>query len=206
MSSHPLVGVLAFQGDVREHHEALRKLNVASIDVRSADEFEKVDALIIPGGESTVISKFLNEAGLDQRIIERAKDERFPIYGTCAGAILLASEIHQDDQVKPLGLIDITVTRNAYGRQAESFHGSISLTFSDVKEMSGTFIRAPKIVRVGPSVTVLGTHAGEPVLCRQRNILVSTFHPELSEVPSRIHRFFLSLLNRRDAPPHSVPS
>ena len=189
-----MIGVLAFQGDVREHHEALRALNVASIDVRSADEFERVDALIIPGGESTVISKFLKETGLDRRIIERAKDERFPIYGTCAGAILMAQKIIGEDRFQPLSLIDIDIERNAYGRQAESFTERISLHLAKDEEIDAVFIRAPKIVRVGPSVTVLGTHAGEPVLCRQGNILISTFHPELSSAPSAIHRHFLTIL------------
>lgn len=188
-----IIGVLAFQGDVREHHEALRALDVSSIDVRSIEDFEKIDALIIPGGESTVISKFLTETGLRQVIIHRVQKENLPIYGTCAGAILLASEILHEDRVEPMKLIDITVERNAYGRQAESFHGSIFLTLSDIKEISGTFIRAPKIVRMGLKVSVLGTCAGEPVLCRQGNILISTFHPELSPAPPDIHRYFLSL-------------
>lgn len=189
-----MIGVLAFQGDVREHHEALRALDVASMDVRSVDDLAKADALIIPGGESTVISKFLTETGLRQVIIDRVRKKNFPVYGTCAGAILLASEILHDDRIDPMKLIDITVERNAYGGQSESFQGSISLTLPDCKEISGTFIRAPKIVRTGSAVTVLGSLSGEPVLCSQGNILVSTFHPELSQKPSDIHRYFLSFL------------
>ncbi len=187
-----MVGVLAFQGDVREHHEALRVLGAASMDVRSVDDLAKADALIIPGGESTVISKFLSETGLFDAIKTRAK-EGFPIYGTCAGAILLASEILHDDCVEPMKLIDITVERNAYGRQAESFSDRISLDLHGEKgDIDAVFIRAPKIVRTGSAVKVLGFLSGEPVLCRQGNILVSTFHPELSGGPSPIHRLFLN--------------
>lgn len=187
-----IIGVLAFQGDVREHHEALAALSAPSFDVCSVDDLAKAGALIIPGGESTVISKFLTETGLRQVIIERARKGSLPVYGTCAGAILLASEILHDDRIDPMKLIDITVERNAYGRQAESFRGPVSLAFSENKEISGIFIRAPKIVRTGSAVTVLGSLSGEPVLCRQGNILVSTFHPELLGDPSPIHRLFLN--------------
>src|SRR3989344_7679715 len=127
MLSHPLIGVLAFQGDVREHHEVLRSLNVTSMDVRSREDLQQVHALIIPGGESTVISKFFAATGMDQAIIERSNHEVFPIYGTCAGAIVLAKEIIGDERFEPLKLIDIAIERNAYGRQTESFERHISI-------------------------------------------------------------------------------
>ncbi|HLD07901.1 MAG TPA: pyridoxal 5'-phosphate synthase glutaminase subunit PdxT [Candidatus Peribacterales bacterium] len=186
------IGVLAFQGDVREHHRALAKFGVRSIDVRSIEEFERVDGLIIPGGESTVMAKFLKETGLFSRIIERAKNDHFPIYGTCAGAILLATEILHDDSVEPMKLIDITVERNAYGRQAESFSANISFAVEgETKSLPAIFIRAPRIVRVGSGVTTLGMIGGEPVVCREGNIFVSTFHPELLSNSSIIHRTFV---------------
>ncbi len=185
------VGVLAFQGDVREHHEALKSLNVRSCDVRSADDLHHVDALIMPGGESTVISRFLTETKLRPLLIDLAK-EGLPIYGTCAGAILLSEDIVGDDRLEPLKILSIAVSRNAYGRQSESFTERIP--FGDQKDINAVFIRAPKIIRVGPGVEVLSALRGDPVLVKQGNILASTFHPELSETPSRIHAYFLSLI------------
>ncbi|HLC76445.1 MAG TPA: pyridoxal 5'-phosphate synthase glutaminase subunit PdxT [Candidatus Peribacterales bacterium] len=187
-----VVGVLAFQGDVLEHHQALKNLGVESKDVRSIEEFRDVDALIIPGGESTVIGKFLEETKLGEAIIDRTKKEKFPLYGTCAGAILLAKEIVGDSSVTSLKLIDISVERNAYGRQTESFQETISLNLgSSTEEIVATFIRAPRIVRVGNTVEVLAMQNGDPVLCRQGSVLVSTFHPELLPELSAVHQLFL---------------
>jgi len=198
MPSHPLIGVLAFQGDVREHHEVLRSLNVTSMDVRSREDLQQVHALIIPGGESTVLSKFFSATGMDQAIIERSRCEAFPIYGTCAGAILLSEEIVEEDIVQPLKLIDIAVERNSYGRQAESFERRISVALDgSMREINAVFIRAPRIVRAGRGVTVLATCDGDPVLCRQGSVLVSTFHPELLAGDQSLHQMFVEMCNRQ---------
>lgn len=180
------VGVLAFQGDVLEHMRALATLGAEAREVRSVSELENVEALIIPGGESTVIGKFLEETGLRERIIERHRKENFPIYGTCAGAILLAKEVFSDGVLEtrfhPLGLMDISIERNAYGRQSDSFEGEGMI-----------FIRAPQIKRVGSSVEVLREMQGLPIAVQEGTILASTFHPELSLTPSVFHRLFLTL-------------
>lgn len=195
------VGVLAFQGDVREHLQALRSLNVEAREVRSIVEFNEVDALIIPGGESTVIGEFLLETGLRGRIIERHRTEQFPIYGTCVGAILLAKNVLSngipETRVHPLRLMDITIERNAYGRQTESFEASLTLDLpSGKEEIAGIFIRAPKVAKIHSDVRVLAHHEGVPVALAQGNALISTFHPELSKKPSPMHRYVLSLLGQ----------
>lgn len=199
------IGVLAFQGDVIEHIRALEALNVGAMEVRSPEELAKVDALIIPGGESTVIGKFLLETGLRGRIIERHRAEQFPIYGTCAGAILLAQDVLSngmpETRVHPLRLMDITIERNAYGRQTESFEAKISLRLNEeTKECQAVFIRAPKIVGVGKSVEILARHDGFPVLCRQGTLLVSVFHPELVDFLSPLHRHFLEAMKLAEMP------
>lgn len=191
------IGVLAFQGDVIEHLRALRVLGAEAREIRSVAELDQVAGLIIPGGESTVIGKFLEETGLHDRIIELHRGERFPIYGTCAGAILLAKEVlsggKPDPRVHPLGLMDITVERNAYGRQTESFEETVHLMLDGkTHDVCAMFIRAPRMVRVGEGVEVIAHHAGFPVACRQGSLLVSAFHPELAETASVLHRVFLS--------------
>lgn len=192
------IGVLAFQGDVIEHERALRALGVEAKEVRSLSDLEEVSALIIPGGESTVIGKFLEETGLRERIIDRHEKEGFPIYGTCAGAILLAKEVFSDGvpekRYQPLGLMNVSIERNAYGRQTESFEAIISLSSEGEKrKVSVVFIRAPKVKKVGPEITILATHDGSPIVYQQANLLASTFHPELAEGVSLLHRLFLSL-------------
>jgi pyridoxal 5'-phosphate synthase pdxT subunit len=196
------VGVLAFQGDVIEHLRALTMLGAEACEVRSVDEFQKVDALIIPGGESTVISEFLELTGLRDVIIDRCRQKSFPIFGTCAGAIVMGKPIVRHPvgalhatPLQPLGLMDITVERNAYGRQTDSFEAEIAVDFPEGREsVHGLFIRAPKIVSVGEGVTVLARCAGLPVLCQQGSLLAATFHPELMDRPSTPHRHFLSLI------------
>jgi 5'-phosphate synthase pdxT subunit len=185
------IGVLAFQGDVIEHLQALKILGVETLEVRSVAELDHVDGLIIPGGESTVISKFLAETGVGDRIIKKHQNEKLPIYGTCAGAILLTKEIKDAGDVQSLGLMDITVERNAYGRQTESFEADIEVGGESVH---GIFIRAPKIISTGNSVIVLASYEGSPVVCEEGKLLISTFHPELSDKPSALHRRFLEML------------
>lgn len=184
-----VVGVLGLQGDFNEHLRLLNRLGVEARDVRTPEAFEEVDALIIPGGESTTMARLMRKSGLDEALKARGR-EGMPLYGTCAGLILLAHEV-QGGKPEGLGLIDITVDRNAYGRQIDSFEADLQ-----VKGMGGihaVFIRAPKIVRWGSDVEVLVEYDGAPVLARQDHVLVSSFHPELMG-ELRIHERFLSMI------------
>ncbi|MEM4262000.1 MAG: pyridoxal 5'-phosphate synthase glutaminase subunit PdxT [Candidatus Diapherotrites archaeon] len=170
-----LVGVLALQGDFLEHCLLLSSLNVGFVEVRRASELDKCNALIIPGGESTVISKLLLETGLDQEIKKRVK-KGLPLLGTCAGAIISAKRVRSEDRFSPLGLIDIEIERNSYGRQIDSFETELSV---QGKKIRGIFIRAPVIRKVGAKVKVLASFDNTPVLVKEKNVIVSTFHPEL---------------------------
>ncbi len=185
-----VVGVLAFQGDFAEHIDVLRLLKVSAIEVRSLSDLAKVDALIIPGGESTVIAKFLEETGVGKEIIRRVKGKKLWVYGTCAGAIVLAKKATGKHAPKTLGLIDVTVDRNAYGTQIDSFETSLK-----VKGMKSpiavSFIRAPRITKIAKDVEILASFKNEPVLVRQGSILIGTFHPEVRDELS-IHRIFLT--------------
>ncbi len=185
-----VIGVLAFQGDFSEHIAVLHSLHVPAIEVRSLSDLSKVGALIIPGGESTVIAKFLEETGVGKETTKRVKAETLSVYGTCAGAIVLSKKVTGKNSPRSLGLIDITIDRNAYGTQLDSFEADIR-----VKGIQGkipvSFIRAPKITRVGKSVEVLAEHEGIPVLVRQGRVLTGTFHPEV-RLAVRIHRLFLA--------------
>lgn len=195
------VGVLALQGDFREHLATLKKLGVESCEVRTVEELEKVDGLIIPGGESTTIANLLERSGLFSEIKERGRNG-LPIYGTCAGAILLAKEIINDSK-SYLGLIDIAVRRNAYGRQIDSFEADLNI--KNIGPFHAVFIRAPIIERVGPKVEILAAHDSVPVMAQQENILVSSFHPELTN-DLRIHEYFLKLIERRHLHPSAEPT
>lgn len=182
------VGVLALQGDFREHLRVLERLGVAGTEVRKPEDLEGVEKLIIPGGESTAISLLMKDDGLDQRVVGLAR-EGLPIFGTCAGLIILAQELIADQGHEgPLGLIDITVRRNAYGRQLDSFEEELEI--NGLGKFHGVFIRAPQIVRVGPQVEVLAYQDGLPVMAREGKVLVSSFHPELTD-NGRVHRYFL---------------
>jgi 5'-phosphate synthase pdxT subunit len=185
------IGVLALQGDFREHIAILEKLHVDAVEVRTKDELDSIDGLIIPGGESTTMMKLLVKYGLDQEIIRRNK-EGMAIFGTCAGAIVLAKTIDNFEGQKTLNLIDISIDRNAYGRQIDSFEASISINGLK-KDLNAVFIRAPIIRRVGKGVLLLAKHNGEPVLLKKGNVLVGTFHPELSD-DTRVHEIFLEMV------------
>jgi 5'-phosphate synthase pdxT subunit len=187
-----IVGVLAFQGDFAEHIEVLNSLHVPSVEVRTLSDLSKADALIIPGGESTVIARFLAETGIGKEVKRRAGAAKHPLFvlGTCAGAIVLARKATGKNAPATLGLIDITVDRNAYGTQRESFETVLKV--SGLKtSLSVAFIRAPKITRVGKGVEVLAMHEKSPVLVRQGNVMVATFHPEVRG-ENALHRLFLS--------------
>ncbi|MCS7172619.1 MAG: pyridoxal 5'-phosphate synthase glutaminase subunit PdxT [Armatimonadetes bacterium] len=187
------IGILALQGDVAEHAEMLRRLGAETVEVRTPAELVEVDGLVLPGGESPAQSRLAERAGLVEAIRERAL-AGMPILGTCAGLILLAREI-TGDPVESLGLVDITVARNAYGRQRESFETEVWVEFLSPPPLRVAFIRAPRITRVGPGVEVLATFEEHPVLVRQGPWLGASFHPEVTE-EARLHRFFLSQLGR----------
>lgn len=181
-------GVLAIQGDFAAHARMLGRIGVQPVEVRRAADMESIDGLIIPGGESTTMLKFLTREGIDLAIKELAASGR-PVLGTCAGAILLARRVLNPDQ-HSLGLIDIDIMRNAYGRQVDSFIGQAEL-MTGGEPVEAVFIRAPVIERTGPRVEVIAQTSGVPVLVRQANILVATFHPELT-TDERVHRLFVS--------------
>lgn len=183
------VGILAIQGDYEAHGATLEGLGVEHRFVRTPGELEDCDALILPGGESTTQLQFLEEEGLLEAIRASAASGR-AILGTCAGAILVAREVTHPQQAS-LGLVDMTIVRNGYGRQISSeVAEGISKLKRDPLEM--VFIRAPVIERVGPGVEVLAEYAGKPVLVQQGRVLAATFHPELT-ADTTVHRHFLEL-------------
>lgn len=181
------VGVLALQGDFEAHEKALRRAGAEPVEVRSAADLEAIDGLIIPGGESTTMLKLLEAENMLDPLREFAKQR--PIFGTCAGAILLASEVSHPPQ-RSLALMDIDVERNAYGRQLDSRIARLHPEGLQ-GELEAVFIRAPIIRRVGGDAKVLADYQGDPVLVEQGPHLAATFHPELTDDP-RIHLMFLS--------------
>ena len=190
---NPRVGILALQGAVREHKESFATLGVQARAVRNPDDLDQVDMLVIPGGESTTISLLLGSSGLMEPVQQRL-DEGMPAFGTCAGMILLASEIldGRPDQ-RCFGAIDVSVRRNAFGRQIQSFETDLEVTGLD-EPFHAVFIRAPAVERLGDGVEVLASVPADDgdrvVLCRQGSVLVASFHPELSG-DARLHRLFL---------------
>jgi 5'-phosphate synthase pdxT subunit len=191
----PTVGVLALQGAFAAHAERLAELGVSTRLVRTPDQLGGIDALVMPGGESTTMSKLLVSSGLFDVIAERLV-AGMPAFGTCAGMILLADEVidGRPDQ-RSFAAIDLGVQRNGYGRQVDSFETELDVRGQDLP-FHGVFIRAPKVVRVGPSVEVLAEHDGTPVLARQGAITVASFHPELAD-DHRLHAQFLDNLHLR---------
>lgn len=184
----PRVGVLALQGDFEAHRNALERAGAQAVEVRTAEDLEEVDGLIIPGGESTTMLKLMNEENLLEPVRQFGKGK--PIFGTCAGAILLASEVLNPRQ-QSLALMDLTVERNAYGRQIDSRIAPIEV---EGQPTEAVFIRAPVIRRVGPGAKILATYLDTPVLVEQGKHLVATFHPELAK-DSRIHRHFVGKID-----------
>ena len=186
------IGVLASQGDFAEHIAVLKRLGVEAVPVRLPRELEGLDGLIIPGGESTSISRLMEDFNLMDKIRDSARNG-LPVFGTCAGMILLAGEL-ADSYPKPLGLLDITVKRNAFGRQRESFEAELSIPALGEKPFPGVFIRAPLIERANGKTEVLARLSdGTTVAVRQGNLLAAAFHPELTDDP-RFHRYFLDIV------------
>ena len=189
------VGVLALQGDFEAHSRALARVGAAPVLARAASDLDGLDGLVIPGGESTTMLKLMNAEGMMRPLVDFG--QKRPIFGTCAGAILLASEVTHPAQ-QSLGLMDLTVERNAYGRQIDSRVAQIApepgfAQRTQPGDLEAVFIRAPIIRRVGANATVLAAYQGDPVLVEQGRHLVATFHPELSS-DSRVHGLFVSKL------------
>lgn len=189
------IGILAVQGDFEAHAAMLQGLGAETVEVRTVADLEGCDGLILPGGESTTQLQFLQEEGLSGAICKFSARGR-PVFGTCAGAILLATHVKNPDQPS-LGLLDMTVLRNGYGRQLDSniFFGPTELK-KDPLEM--VFIRGPVIESVAPGVRVLAEHAGKPTLVQKANLLAATFHPELTDDPT-VHQHFLQMAGPRAA-------
>ena len=197
VDAQPLIGVLALQGAFAAHAEVLGRLDVDVIEVRRPEQVEHLDGIVLPGGESTAMSNLLKSSGLFESLGERLR-KGLPVFGTCAGMILLADEIldGRDDQVS-FDVLPIGVRRNGYGRQIDSFE--TELVVSDLEcSFHAVFIRAPKITRIDASVEVLAAHEGTPVLVRHGSAMAASFHPELGD-DSRIHSMFVDLV-RNDRP------
>jgi len=190
-----IIGVLAIQGDYEAHKARLEQLGANVTLVRKPEQLDSIDAIVIPGGESSTFLNFLAERGFLRKLKEFVSTK--PTFGTCAGAILLAKEVENPPQ-QSLGALDIRIRRNAYGRQIDS-----SIREADTKLTGGplemVFIRAPKIVEAGKNVEVLASEGGDPVLVRQGKIMAATFHPELSS-DTRVHQEFLKLVSNGDRP------
>jgi 5'-phosphate synthase pdxT subunit len=189
------VGVLALQGDFALHARALTRIGAAAVEVRKPGELEAVQGLVIPGGESTTLLRLM-EAWDFVPALQRFHQAGRPIFGTCAGLILLAREVLNPSQFS-LGLIDVTAERNAYGRQRESFETEVEADLGKgPQRLPAVFIRAPRIRRLGPGVQALAKHRGECVMARQGSVLVAAFHPELTDDPT-VHRYFVGMVASR---------
>ncbi len=193
------VGLLTLQGDYDKHMKTLHALGVETFGVRRASELSGVSSLIIPGGESTTLTRLVDRAGLRQPLLDFAADH--PVMGTCAGLIMMSSRLDDEKKsdygVQPLGLLDCTVVRNGFGTQVDSFTAQVDLQNLDGSQspFPAVFIRAPRITGVGAGVEVLVTWNDEPILVRQGHLLGLTFHPELTD-DSRIHQAFIEFLKK----------
>jgi pyridoxal 5'-phosphate synthase pdxT subunit len=197
MTERPTVGVLAVQGNFREHAEMLRRLGAEVVEVRKPEQLAALDGLVVPGGESTAIGRLVRLYGFEEAIRRFAG----PILGTCAGMILLGRDAVDGVPGQPLlGAVDIVVRRNGYGRQVASFEADLVLA-PDESPLRGVFIRAPRVEHAGPDVEVLAELDGDPVLVRQGKVIVAAFHPELTD-DTRVHERFLALVReeRGEAP------
>lgn len=194
------VGVLALQGAVAEHMRLLEKAGAQAVAIKKVSQLDEVDGLIIPGGESTTIGKLIKQYGFDVALRE-FHEKKKPLFGTCAGMIILAGEIEGQDW-NHLGLMNIKVQRNAFGRQRESFE--VDLEVKGVAEdFRAVFIRAPLILEVGQDVEVLSVHNGQVVAAQQGHLLVNSFHPELTD-DERVHGYFLELVEKYQVNPATV--
>ena len=195
MSEKKKIAVVAMQGDFQKHIEMFNSLGADAFGARLPQEIERAEGIVLPGGESTAIGKLLTRYGLDEAL-KTAHKQGKPIYGTCAGLILLSrgvtAETGERGGQPTLGLLDIIVARNAFGRQVDSFEAPLDVPVLGPEPLGAVFIRAPYVVEAGPGVEVLARHAGKIVFVRQGTLLGSAFHPELTG-DDRVHRLFLSM-------------
>lgn len=198
MSAHDkkIIGVLALQGAFAKHREMIERLGAQALLVRTPDDLRRCDGLILPGGESTTIFRQMNFIELIPPLLKFAETK--PLFGTCAGLILMSTDLINGSKTQPLGILDVTVERNSYGRQIDSFQTNLEVAFSKTHRVAvpGFFIRAPKIRRCGSDVKVLAVYESEPVLVQQGFHLGATFHPELT-TDTGIHDYFLSLVDKQ---------
>ena len=185
------IGILAIQGSVIEHKQALEKLNIEVVEVRQPDDLKSLNGIILPGGESTTISKLLKRSGLFDDLKKRIEGG-LPVWGTCAGAILLAKKVTGKNPPSTLGVMDIEANRNAYGRQLDSFEADLKIKNQTAL---GIFIRAPKL-KSKINVQVLAKHKQDAVMMRQDHLLATSFHPELTD-DLEIHKYFLKMCQKR---------
>ena len=191
-----IVGVLAIQGDFEEHRKVLERLGVCVREIRLPDQLDDVQGLIIPGGESTTIVQLIDIYEMREKLRERIQSDRMPTWGTCAGMIVMAGHL-TDHRPEPLGLMDTSVSRNAFGRQVDSFEVDLEIEGMDGPPYRAVFIRAPVFSSVGEHVNVLATlEDGRPVAVRQGHMLATAFHPELTD-DSRMHSLFLEMVEER---------
>ena len=189
-----MIGILAVQGDFREHELMFQKMGVPTRRVRRAGDLAGVSGLVIPGGESTTIGKLAREYGVEEEARRRYQEGTLALWGTCAGAIWLAREIEGYPDQPRLGVLDMSVARNAYGRQVESFETDLEIEGFD-RPFHAIFIRAPVITRVGEGLRVLASYRGDPVFLAGERAMVTTFHPELTDNP-RVHASFVKLAEK----------
>ena len=189
------VGVLALQGDFAEHVSVMQELGVNTLEVRHAKDYDQIDALIIPGGESTTMARLLDLDEMRESLVRYAK-EGMPVWGTCAGMIMLSTWV-SDGRPEPLGLMDIKVSRNAFGRQVDSFEAALDIPVIGEEKFHAVFIRAPIVDHVEKAVTVLGRlDDGTIVAVKQNSLLATSFHPELTK-DYRLHEYFLEFIHKR---------
>lgn len=190
----PTIGVLALQGDVREHVRALERAGAEAVPVKTRTALEAVDGLIIPGGESSTVGMLLERFDLMQPLQDRVT-EGMPLFGTCTGLILMAKEIQGSAQPR-IGCMDVSVHRNAYGRQIDSFEAEVPVPALGDEPVRAVFIRAPQITHVEPGVEVLADTESGPILVRQGHLLGATFHPELTD-DLRVHQLFIRMIQEK---------
>lgn len=191
MATNTVIGVLALQGDVIEHVAAMKRAGADAVPVKTLADLERVDGLIIPGGESTTVMKLLDRFQLGEPIRRRVRDG-MPLWGTCMGMIVVARDVVELEQ-PTLGLIDISVRRNAFGRQNESAEVELEIPVLGAEAFPAIFIRAPWIERTGPEVELLARRDGHGVMVREKNVLCTSFHPELT-ADFRVHGYFLDMV------------
>jgi 5'-phosphate synthase pdxT subunit len=189
-----ILGILGIQGDFGAHKSMAESLGVKTLIVRTPEDFEKIDGLVIPGGETTAITKLLSRYNLIKPV-KKFHREGKPIFGTCAGMVLLAKKIDNHLEQFSFGFMDISVKRNAYGRQIDSFEEDIVIPALGKKPFHGVFIRAPKISKIGKNVESMAKHGSDHILVREGNVLAGSFHPELTE-DVRIYEYFLEMVKK----------